>query len=281
MLGSPSQKAVEAAELVGGNATTMGGLLRSGGPTALVSYLRGLQTKAMTGSSFIGGGIFGAASGKYSGVSGAADFLKSIGFTNAGLVSLLQTKGISGLSGLSSTQLKGLGFNAGTTSKQAIATLAADIIGQMFGGGRTGAAIMQLVNEPGTLAGKGTAIKAGENPKTYAQELSLAFGEPTVAFNKFKTALENLTINIGKDVTPALDDFMGALLKIGKWFSNNKWALDALGVAAGSLVAGAAIVKTVSVAEKIGTGVINIGKFLLTGTTDHERLRRSPGQPRR
>ena len=80
-------------------------------------------------------------------------------------------------------------------------------------------------------------------------------------------ALENLTIRIGKDVTPALETFEDTLLKIGKWFSNNKWALDALGVAAGSLVAGAAIVKTISVVEKLGTGVINIGKYLLTGTT--------------
>ena len=156
----PQQKAVEAAELVGGNATTMGGLLRTGGPTALMNYLGSLQTKAMSGSTFIGGGIFGAASGKYSGVSGAADFLKALGFTNAGLVSLLQTQGISGLTNLSSAQLQGLGFNDGTTGKQAGATVSADLIGAMFGGGRTGAAIMQMVNERGMLAGKETAISA-------------------------------------------------------------------------------------------------------------------------
>jgi hypothetical protein len=267
LLGAPSQKAVEAAELVGGNATTMGGLLRTGGPTALMNYLAGLQTKAMSGASFIGGGIFGAESGKYSGVSGAADFLKSIGFTNAGLVSLLQTQGISGLKSLTPAQLQGLGFNAGTTGKTASATVMADLIGQMFGGGRTGAAIMQLLNERGTLANKQAAIAGAETPKSYGAALKLAFAEPIVTFHKFEQQLENLTIRVGKDVTPALDSFMNVLLKIGSWFGKNKWALEALGAAAGAIVAGAAIVKTVSVVEKLGTGVINIGKYLLTGTT--------------
>jgi hypothetical protein len=266
LVGSPSVKATEATELVGGNATTMGGLLRTGGFTALTNYLSGLESKAMTGSSFIGGGIFGAASGKYSGVKGAADFLKSIGFTNTGLVSLLQTKGIDALKSETSAQLQGLGFNKGTTGAQAAATVAADVIGQMFGGGRTGAAIMQLVNEPGVLANRYATIPAGETQKSYQQKLSVAYAEPIVTFHKFEQQLENLTIAIGKDVTPALDTFMNTLLKIGKWFSNNKWALESLGAAAGTLVAGAAVVKTVSVATKMGTGVINIGKFLLTGS---------------
>jgi hypothetical protein len=266
LLGAPSQKAVQATELVGGNATTMGGLLRTGGPTALMNYLASLETKAMSGKSFIGGGIFGAASGKYSGVSGAADFLKSIGFTNAGLVSLLQTQGISGLKSLTPAQLQGLGFNAGTTGKTAGATVMADLIGQMFGGGRTGAAIMQMLNERGVLASKQAAISGAETPKSYGQALALAFAEPIVTFHKFEQQLENLTIRVGKDVTPALDEFMGVLLKIGSWFGKNKWALDALGAAAGTIVAGAAIVKTVSVVEKLGTGVINIGKYLLTGS---------------
>jgi hypothetical protein len=267
LLGAPSQKAYDAAELVGGNATTMGGLLRTGGPTALMNYLSALQTKAMSGASFIGGGIYGAASGKYTGVKGAADFLKSIGFTNAGLVSLLQTQGISGLKSMTSAQLQGLGFNAGMTGKQASATVMADIIGQMFGGGRTGAAIMQLLNERGTLANKQAAIAGAETPKAYGAALKLAFAEPIVTFHKFEQQLENLTIRVGKDVTPALDSFMNVLLKIGKWFGNNKWALETLGAAAGAIVAGAFIVKTISVVEKLGTGVINIGKYLLTGTT--------------
>ena len=267
MLGSPSPKAVEAAELMGGgNATTMGGLLRAGGPMALMNYLAGLQTKAMTGASFIGGGIFGAASGKYTGVKGAADFLKSLGFTNAGLVSLLQTQGITGLKSMTPAQLQGLGFNAGMTGTQAAATVSADLIGAMFGGGRTGAAIMQMVNERGTLQTRLGQVSAGETPKTYGQALTVAFAEPIVVFHKFEQQLENLTIRVGKDVTPALDHFMDALLKIGSWFSKNKWALDALGVAAGSIIAGAAVVKTVSVAAKLGTGVVNIGKFLLTGS---------------
>jgi hypothetical protein len=266
LIGSPSAKATEATELVGGNATTMGNLLRSGGFSALTNYLAGMQSKAMTGKTFIGGGIYGAASGKYSGVKGAADFLKSIGFTNTGLVSLLQTKGIDALKSKTSAQLQGLGFNKGTTGAQAAATVAADVIGQMFGGGRTGAAIMQLVNEPGVLANRYATIPAGETQKSYQQKLSVAYAEPIVTFHKFEQQLENLTIAIGKDVTPALDTFMNTLLKIGKWFSNNKWALESLGAAAGTLVAGAAVVKTVSVATKMGTGVINIGKFLLTGS---------------
>jgi hypothetical protein len=267
MLGSPSQKAVEAAELVGGNATTMGGLLRTGGFTALVNYLANLQTKAMTGASFIGGGIYGAASGKYSGVSGAADFLKSLGYTNAGLISLLQTRGITGLKSLSSAQLQGLGFNAGMTGTQAAATVSAELIGAMFGGGRTGAAIMQLVNEPGVLANRYATIPAGETAKSYAQKLSVAYAEPIVVWHRFEAQLQNLTIAIGKDVTPALDSFLATLLKIGSWFGKNKWALEALGAAAGSIVAGAAIVKTISVGEKLIGGTINIGKYLLTGTS--------------
>ena len=266
MIFAPSAKAMYATELIGGTAPSMAGALRTGGFSGFATYIRGLETKALSGKSFIGAGIFGAKSGKYSGISGAADYLKSLGFTNAALVSLLQTKGISGLKSETSTQLQGQGFNAGTTGAQAAATVFADIFGGMFGGGRTGAAIMQVVNEPGVLANRYATIPAGETPKSYQQKLAVAFSEPIVVFHKFEQQLENLTIRVGKDVTPALDKFMNTLLKIGKWFGNNKGALDALGIAAGTLVAGAAVVKTVSVATKMGTGVVNIGKFLLTGS---------------
>lgn len=262
LLGSPSQKAVEAAELVGGNATTMGGLLRKGGLVAVTNYLAGLENKAMTGSSFIGGGIYGAASGKYAGLAGAADWLKAYGFTNPALVSLLQSKGISALGGMGSAQLRGLGFGAGMTGKQAEQTVLSNILGQMFGGGRTGAAVMQLVNERGTLANKAAAIAGTENPVSYLQKLKLAFSEPAVVFGKLETAFENMTIQIGKDITPALERFGEDLLSVGQWFGKNKWALEALGGVAGTILAGAATIKAISIGEKIVSGA----KYLLVGS---------------
>ena len=133
---------------------------------------------------------------------------------------------------------------------------------------------MQLVNEPGTLAGhQGTAIKAGENPKTYAQELALAFGEPTVTFNKFKAGARepDHQHRQGRDAGPR-DLRWTLLLKIGKWFSNNKWALDALGVAAGQPRR-----RRRRRQDRLGGREVRdrrrstSAKFLLTGTTGHEQ----------
>ena len=266
MLGAPSAKAAQAFELFGGNIATAAAILRSKGGAGLLSYLNAMTTGRVTGSTFASafyGGGLGTTTGGTKGVgSGAGEYLRVLGFTPAQANIMEGPGGIASFAKMTPTQLAAAGFARGTTGSQAEQTVRSAIVGGMFGGGRSGAAIMQLMNEAGTATTKQAGIVAAENPKTYAQALALAFGEPTVTFNKFKAALENLTISVGKDVTPALDDFMGTLLKIGKWFSNNKWALNALGVAAGSLVAGAAVVKTVSVGEKMVTGTINIAKFL-------------------
>jgi hypothetical protein len=132
-----------------------------------------------------------------------------------------------------------------------------------MGGGRTGAAVMQLINERGTLATKTAQIAGAENPKTYGSELALAFSEPIVVFHKLEQQFENLTIRIGQDITPALVSFGKALLDVGQWFGKNKGALAALGILAGSIVAGAAVIKTISVGEKIVSGV----KYLLGGSS--------------
>jgi hypothetical protein len=274
MLGSNTSKAAEVAELFGGNVTTMASILRSGGNKGLgnlLSYLGTLTTGRVTGktfaTAFYGGGL-GSITGGTKGVgTGAGEFLRVLGFTKAQAAVMEGPGGVSAFAKMTPTQLQAAGFAKGTTGPEAELTVSNALIGGAFGAGRTGAAVLQLKNELPTYQTKLAGIESAENPKTYAQALSLAFGEPTVAFNKFKTALENLTINIGKDVTPALESFENTLLKIGSWFGKNKWALDALGAAAGTIVAGAAIVKTVSVVEKLGTGVINIGKYLLTGTT--------------
>ena len=72
-----------------------------------------------------------------------------------------------------------------------------------------------------------------------------------------------MTIRIGQDMTPAVVSFGKDLLAAGQWFGKNKWALEALGAAAGSIVAGAAVIKTISVGEKIVSGV----KYLVGGTS--------------
>jgi hypothetical protein len=227
----------------------------------------GQVTGSTFASAFYGGGL-GATTGGSKGVgSGAGEFLRVLGFTPAQAAVMESPGGAKNFAKWTPAQLQAAGFAKGTTGAEAVGVVKNALIGGAFGGGRTGATIVQLEQELPTYKAKLAGIVSAENPKTYAQALSLAFAEPIVTFHKFETALEDLTIGIGKDVTPALETFMDVLLKIGKWFSNNKWALDALDVAAGSLVAGAAIVTTISVAEKFGTGVINIGKYLLTGTT--------------
>lgn len=242
-IASPSQKAVQAAELTGGNFSTMAGLLRTGGPYAFANYLAGLRSRALSGNSFIGGGIFGAASGKYSGVAGAADWLKAYGFTNPALVSLLQAKGARGLDHLSSGKLQALGFMPGVTGKQAAQLVVSDLIGEMFGGGRMGAAIMQLVLERGTLKNKETGNKRAETATAYEKALKIAMAQPMRQWDIFNNKLKNFSIVIGRDVTPAFDGFLHDMEHLGNWFGKNKWAMKDLGIVAGGLLGSAALFK--------------------------------------
>jgi hypothetical protein len=91
---------------------------------------------------------------------------------------------------------------------------------------------------------------------------------------KFGAALDNLTIEIGQDLMPALQKVMGGLLDIGSWFGRNKNALYAVLGGAGALYAGAAVVKTVSVIAKVVGGVKTVfgavtgtGSLTAAGTT--------------
>jgi hypothetical protein len=267
MLAAPSAKASEGFELFGGNITTAASTLRSKGGAALLSYLNTLTTGRVTGSTFASafyGGGLGTITGGTKGVgSGAGEYLRVLGFTPAQASVMESAGGIASFAKMTTAQLAGMGFAKGTTGTEAEKSVQSAIIGGMFGGGHTGAAIMQLMNESATATAKQTGIVAGENPKTYGSELALAFGEPTVTFAKLGQAFENLTIKIGQDITPALETFGKDLLSVGQWFGKNKGALAALGILAGSIVAGAATIKTISVIEKLGSGV----RYLLGGSS--------------
>jgi hypothetical protein len=267
MLAAPSAKASEGFELFGGNITTAASTLRSKGGAALLSYLNTLTTGRVTGSTFASafyGGGLGTITGGTKGVgSGAGEYLRVLGFTPAQASVMESAGGIASFAKMTTAQLAGMGFAKGTTGTEAEKSVQSAIIGGMFGGGHTGAAIMQLMNESATATAKQTGIVAGENPKTYGSELALAFAEPIVTFRKLEQAAENLTIRVGGDVTPALETFGKELLAVGSWFGKNKGALAALGILAGSIVAGAAVIKTISVGEKLASGV----KYLIGGSS--------------
>ncbi len=175
--------------------------------------------------------------------------------------------GVSAFAKMTPAQLAAIGFAKGTTGAEAVASVKSSLIGGMFGGGHTGAAIMQLMNEQTTYMGKLSAITTGQQPKTYAAALALAFHEPIVVFHKLEAQVDNLAIEIGKDVTPALTAFGEGLLSVGSWFGKNKLALEAVGSLAGLVVGAAAIVKTISVGEKVASSVGNVFKALVTGTS--------------
>jgi hypothetical protein len=266
MMGAPTASSRQAYELFGANATTPGAILRSKGPQAMLTYLSNMLSGKVTGSTFANafyGSGLGAATGGTKGVgSGAGEYLRVMGFTPAQIAVMESAGGIASFAKMTPAQLQATGFAKGTTGAVAEQTVMTDFLSQMMGGGRTGAAVMQLINERGTLATKTAQIAGAENPKTYGAQLKLAFAEPIVVFHQLEQQFENLTIRIGQDVTPAVVSFGKDLLAAGQWLGKNKWALEALGAAAGSIVAGAAVIKTISVGEKIVSGV----KYLLTGS---------------
>lgn len=266
MIGSPSQKASEAYELFGGNATTAGSILRSKGLGAFLSYLSDMVSGRVTGSTFTSayyGGGLGSLTGGEKGVgSGAGEYLRVLGFTPAQGKIMEGPGGVSAFASMSPAQLRAAGFAAGTTGAEAVKSVEAAIIGGMFGGGHTGAAIMQLLNEQGTYSAKLKAVQGTENPANYGAALKLAYNEPIVTFHQLEQQFDNLTIKIGNDVTPALEAFGKDLLAVGQWFGRNKWALEALGVGTGTLLAGAGAIKAVSIGEKIVSGV----KYLFGGS---------------
>jgi hypothetical protein len=269
MLGAPSQAAAQAYELFGGNATTAASTLRTKGLGGLLTYLSGMVSGRVTGttfaSAFYGGGL-GATTGGTKGVgSGAGEYLRVLGYTPAQANIMEGTGGISAFGKMTPAQLQAVGFAKGTTGTEAVKSVQSALIGKMFGGGHTGAAIMQLLNEQGTYTSKLAAITTSEKPASYNAALKLAFAEPTVAFARLGQQFDNLAIKIGQDVTPDIVRFGNALLKVGNWFGKNKTALDALLGVAGAVVAGAAVVKTVSVVAKIVGGVKSVFG-VITGT---------------
>jgi hypothetical protein len=267
MMGAPTASSRQAYELFGANATTPGAILRSKGPQAMLTYLSNMLSGKVTGSTFANafyGSGLGAATGGTKGVgSGAGEYLRVMGFTPAQIAVMESAGGIASFAKMTPAQLQATGFAKGTTGAVAEQTVMTDFLSQMMGGGRTGAAVMQLINERGTLATKTAQIAGAENPKTYGAELKLAFGEAIVTFHRLGAAFDDMTIQIGKDITPALERFGDDLLSVGSWFGKNKGALAALGILAGSIVAGAAVIKTISAGEKIVSGA----KYLLGGTS--------------
>lgn len=272
MMGAPTASSRQAYELFGANATTPGAILRTKGPQAMLSYLAALTTGRVTGktfaNAFYGSGI-GTPTGGTKGVgTGASEYLRVMGFTPA-QVGIMESKGgIARFGLMTPKQLASVGFAPGTTGTVAMKTVQADLISQMFGGGHTGAAVMQLLNERSTLATKQKQIVAAENPVTYGQQLKLAFSEPIVTVNRLKQAFENLTIRIGQDITPTVMAFGNDLLSVGKWFGKNSWALKALGDTAAAVVAGAAGIKAIAMTEK----VVQFGKSVVTGVTGTSTL---------
>ena len=207
MMGAPTASSRQAYELFGANATTPGAILRSKGPQAMLTYLSNMLSGKVTGSTFANafyGSGLGAATGGTKGVgSGAGEYLRVMGFTPAQIAVMESAGGIASFAKMTPAQLQATGFAKGTTGAVAEQTVMTDFLSQMMGGGRTGAAVMQLINERGTLATKTAQIAGAENPKTYGAQLKLAFAEPIVVFHQLEQQFENLTIRIGQDVTPA------------------------------------------------------------------------------
>jgi hypothetical protein len=157
------------------------------------------------------------------------------------------------------------GFAKGTTGAQAVQVVVSALTGGAYGGGHTGAAMMQLLNERGVYGTKLAQIAGSENPATYNAALKLAFAEPKVQLAMFGQAISNLTIAIGQDLTPDVVILSKALLSVGSWFGKNKWAVEALGIGAATIYGAAGVVKTVEVTSKIFSGIKSIAG--LTGTT--------------
>ena len=227
------------------------------------------MTGSTFASAFYGGGL-GSITGGTKGVgTGAGEYLRVLGFTPAQAAVMEGPGGISAFGKMSSAQLAKVGFGKGTTGANDVLAVQSSLIGGMFGGGHTGAAIMQLVNERGVYGTKLAQVAGAQNPATYNKALNLAFSEPAVAMAKFGAALTNLTIQIGQDLMPAVQKVVNGLLDVGSWFSKNKTALYALLGGAGAIYAGAAVVKTVSVVAKVVGGVKTVFGAItgLTGTT--------------
>lgn len=268
MMAAPSMKASQGFELFGGNIATAGSILRTKGLGGLLGYLGGMFGKQVTGGSFYsqfyGGGLGTYAGGSKGKATGAIAYMKALGLTNGMIGVLTSKKGAQGFLGLSQKQLVADGFGAGTSGRSAMMAVETALLSGMFGGGRTGAAIMQLVNERGVYATKLSGIRGAETPTAYEKALKIAYNEPIRQWDIFWNKLKNLTIYVGQDITPAFDGLLHTLEGVGRWLGHNKWALKGLLGAAGAVFAGAAAIKTVEMVRQVYHGAAVLTKVATT-----------------
>lgn len=134
-----------------------------------------------------------------------------------------------------------------------------------FGAGHAGAAVLQWLDAYRTheLQSKITAIRGGQTGTAYERELRIAYAQPMRQWDIFYNKLKNLSIEVGRDVTPAFDGFLHTLEGLGRWFGANKWALDALGGAAGGVLGGAALIKLAQMGVGVAHGAQAFGRVII------------------
>jgi hypothetical protein len=133
---------------------------------------------------------------------------------------------------------------------------------KMFGGARQEVPYASLSQNLPLFQAIEAQILAQSNSGTYNKDLSTALGTPSQQMDIAMRNLQAYSIELGKDLTPALLKFVHGIVDAAKWLSGNRAVLDAIGATLAAFVGlGAAVYVGGKVASVI-TGLTNFFKGL-------------------
>jgi len=249
MLAGPTAQAGEMMSLMGSSVLGYNQAKSKGGLLGQIQLIHKMLTTPLTGknfySKFYGLGMGSETGGTGGTPTGGTALLRAMQFSPADITQAIKG-GMASVPGM----------------EQAVLV-------KMFGGAKGATPILNLVNNPGILANKFKQIQAQENPQSYDASLKLAMKEPIVQWHIFENTLKNITITLGKEVTPAFVDFLHGIEGAAKFLSKEGWARDLLLGGSAGILGASILYKGGSEVTKVLRGVTSIGSkiFGVGGST--------------
>jgi hypothetical protein len=132
------------------------------------------------------------------------------------------------------------------------------VITKAFGGARSSATMMALLNNPGQVAGIQSYINAHANVATYNKDVAIATNTPQVQFRRIEETLMVSLVKLGKEITPTAINIGKALVDITNWLLKMKIVLVPLVTFIGVIGTLALVSKS---ARLLGGGISVLGKM--------------------
>lgn len=133
---------------------------------------------------------------------------------------------------------------------------------KIFGGARQEIPVLSIAENPTLYSDIERQIRAQANLSTYNKDLKGALGTPAQQLQIGMRQLQGYSIQLGKDLTPALVKFVHGVVDAAKYLSDHRALLDGILISAGSLAALGASFFILSKIIKLFTGIGKAGSAI-------------------